>query len=114
MLILFSISFTGFTNAQEDNDTNVPDWVKQNFVWYGHGDIKWETLLNSIKFLIEKEMIIVPTSDSITCGDGTELSDGMCQITEAVCGEGTVLIDNKCETDKVNVFKISHPKMVQS
>ena len=36
---------------------NIPDWIKNIFVWYGQDQIEEDELLNAIKFLINKEII---------------------------------------------------------
>ena len=38
---------------------SVPDWVKNNALWWAEGKISEQEYLNSIQFLIEKEIIIV-------------------------------------------------------
>ncbi|HJM79528.1 MAG TPA: hypothetical protein QF656_03210 [Nitrosopumilus sp.] len=51
--VLISIS-TSFVNAE-----NVPNWVKNNALWYGQGQISETEFLNSIKFLIENNIIVL-------------------------------------------------------
>ena len=50
-LILFSINLV--------NAESVPSWVKNNALWYGQGDITEIEFLNSIKFLIEHDILIL-------------------------------------------------------
>ena len=53
IITLISIS-TDFVNAE-----NVPNWVKNNALWYGQGDITETEFLNSIKFLIENNILVL-------------------------------------------------------
>ena len=68
MKILFSItifsilliSFSGnFANAE-----SIPEWVKNNALWYGQGNISETEFLNAIKFLIENKVLIIEITDS--------------------------------------------------
>jgi len=65
----------GFENAN-----SIPDWVDQNFRWYGQGQITQTEILNSLKYLIENEIIIIETSENLTNNpshsqDWTDLND---------------------------------------
>ncbi len=40
----------------------IPDWVDQNFRWYGEGLIAQSELLNSLEFLVKEEIIILPST----------------------------------------------------
>ena len=53
--IITLISFsTDFVNAE-----NVPNWIKNNALWYGQGEITETEFLNSIKFLIENDILVL-------------------------------------------------------
>ena len=53
--IVTLISFsTDFANAE-----NVPNWIKNNALWYGQGEITETEFLNSIKFLIENDILVL-------------------------------------------------------
>ena len=41
----------------------VPEWVKNNALWYGEGIISESEFLNAIKFLIESEIITLNNSE---------------------------------------------------
>jgi len=41
---------------------SIPDWVKNNAIWWVEGKISEQEYLNSLQFLIEKEIIIVNNS----------------------------------------------------
>ena len=58
IVILVSFS-TDFVNAE-----NVPNWIKNNALWYGQGEITETEFLNSIKFLIENDILVLDNDDS--------------------------------------------------
>ena len=58
IVILVSFS-TDFVNAE-----NVPNWIKNNALWYGQGEITETEFLNSIKFLIENNILVLDNDDS--------------------------------------------------
>jgi len=55
-LLIGSFTFPQTANAQTES---VPDWVKTTAGWWAEGKISEQEYLNSIQFLIEKEIIIV-------------------------------------------------------
>ena len=61
-ITIFSIllvSFSGnFANAE-----SIPEWVKNNALWYGQGNISETEFLNAIKFLIENGILVIESSD---------------------------------------------------
>ena len=62
-ITIFSISLISFS----DNFANaeyIPEWVKNNALWYGQGNISETEFLNAIKFLIENEVLIIEISDN--------------------------------------------------
>ena len=58
VITLISIS-TDFVNAE-----NVPNWIKNNALWYGQGEITESEFLNSIKFLIENDILVLNNDDT--------------------------------------------------
>ena len=58
-ILLVSIS-VNFVNAE-----SIPEWVKNNALWYGQGDISESEFLNAIKFLIESEIITIESSEEV-------------------------------------------------
>lgn len=46
--------FPNLTLAQ-----SVPDWIKNTALWYGEGKVSETEFLNSIKFLIENDIIVI-------------------------------------------------------
>ena len=57
-VMLFSILLVS-VSASFANAESVPEWVKNNALWYGQGIISESEFLDAIKFLIENEGIIV-------------------------------------------------------
>ena len=62
--IVFSIllisSSTNFVSAE-----SIPEWVKNNALWYGQGNISETEFLNMIKFLLESEIIKLESVEEI-------------------------------------------------
>ncbi len=56
--LVFSILFVSisvnFANAE-----TIPEWVKNNALWYGQGVVSETEFLNAIKFLIENDIIVI-------------------------------------------------------
>jgi plastocyanin len=57
LLISFSVNFA--------NAESVPEWVKNNALWYGQGDISETEFLNAIKFLIESGVIVIESAEEV-------------------------------------------------
>jgi len=64
-IAMFSILLVSFT-ANEVGAESVPEWIKNNALWYGQGDISETEFLNAIKFLIEEGIIMVDTKEIIS------------------------------------------------
>ncbi len=62
-ITIFAIILASFS-ANVANAESIPEWVKNNALWYGQGDISEKEFLNAIKFLIENGVLIVEASDS--------------------------------------------------
>jgi plastocyanin len=60
LTIVFSILLVSFT-ANEAVAESVPEWIKNNALWYGQGNISEAEFLNAIKFLIEEGIIVLDT-----------------------------------------------------
>ena len=61
-IMLFSILLLSFS-ANFANAESVPEWIKNNALWYGQGIVSETEFLNAIKFLIENEIIILESKD---------------------------------------------------
>jgi len=61
-MVMFSILLVSgsvnFANAE-----TIPEWIKNNALWYGQGVISETEFLNAIKFLIENDILVVCTTD---------------------------------------------------
>ena len=63
--MIFSILLVSFT-ANQAAAESVPEWVKNNALWYGQGDISETEFLNAIKFLIESGVIVIESAKGVT------------------------------------------------
>ena len=57
-ILLVSIS-TNIANAEI-----IPEWIKNNALWYGQGVISETEFLNAIKFLIENDVLVIEDSET--------------------------------------------------
>ena len=64
-IAMFSILLVSFT-INDAVAESVPEWIKNNALWYGQGDISETEFLNAIKFLIEEGIIMVDTKEIIS------------------------------------------------
>lgn len=63
VLFLFvSILFLNL-NFVEAQESKIPEWVRNIFVWYGENQISEDELLNAIKFLVENKIIDLDTQE---------------------------------------------------
>ena len=60
LTMVFSILLISFT-VNDAVAESVPEWVKNNALWYGQGDISESEFLNAIKFLIDTGVIVLDT-----------------------------------------------------
>jgi hypothetical protein len=44
-------------------ESKLPDWIKNIFVWYGQGQISEDDVLNAITFLVENKIIQIETAN---------------------------------------------------
>jgi predicted Zn-dependent protease with MMP-like domain len=68
LLVLFlfvSILFLNL-NFVEAQESKIPEWVRNIFVWYGQNQISEDELLSAIKFLVESKIIDLETQQTIT------------------------------------------------
>ena len=57
LIVLFMIGII-FPNSFAE-ESKLPDWVKDVFVWYGQGQVSENDLLNAIAFLVTNEIIMI-------------------------------------------------------
>ena len=51
----------------------IPDWVDQNFRWYGEGAIAQSELVNAIKYLIDEEIMVIDTPTASSSYNGERI-----------------------------------------
>jgi plastocyanin len=61
-IMVFSILLLSFS-ANFAIAESVPEWIKNNALWYGQGIVSETEFLNAIKFLIENDIIIIENKD---------------------------------------------------
>ena len=61
--IIFSVLLVSLS-INIANAESIPEWVKNNALWYGQGNISETEFLNAMKFLIQEGIIVVDTEDT--------------------------------------------------
>ena len=61
-VMVFSILLVS-GSANIANAESIPEWVKNNALWYGQGIISETEFLNAIKFLIENDVLVIEGSE---------------------------------------------------
>jgi len=56
-ILLFTSSFASLSNNAYSEESSLPDWVKNIFVWFGQGVVSESELLGAIEWLIENNII---------------------------------------------------------
>jgi len=80
VMLFTSILFTGVVmsmviiDSQAFAEEQIPQWIKNNFVWYADEIISENELLNSLKFLIENKIILIDLED-IDIPDRSKFAD---------------------------------------
>jgi hypothetical protein len=46
------------------NAETIPEWIKNNALWYGQGSISDTEFLNAIKFLIDNDVLVIEPADT--------------------------------------------------
>jgi len=64
-IMIFSVLLVSFS-ANFANAESIPEWVKNNALWYGQGLISETEFLNAITFLIENGVIIIENTEDKT------------------------------------------------
>jgi len=62
--LVFSILLVSFS-VHAANAESVPEWVKNNALWYGQGIVSETEFLNAIKFLIENDVIKLESAGKV-------------------------------------------------
>jgi len=53
----------------------VPDWIKNNAEWWSQGEIDETTFKNAIQFLVQEEIIDVPTEANVSVSKDDQLAE---------------------------------------
>ncbi|MDH3204950.1 MAG: plastocyanin/azurin family copper-binding protein [Nitrosopumilus sp.] len=61
--MVFSVLLVSFS-GNIANAESIPQWIKNNALWYGQGDISETEFLNAMKFLIQNGIIVIETEDT--------------------------------------------------
>jgi len=64
IMMIFSVLLVSLSTNEAA--AQVPEWVKNNALWYGQGNISEAEFLNMIKFLIENKIITIETLESVS------------------------------------------------
>ena len=56
-ILLFTSSFTSFSNNAYSEESSLPEWVKNIFVWFGEGVVSESELLSAIEWLVENNIV---------------------------------------------------------
>ena len=56
-ILLFTSSFTSLSNNAYSEESSLPEWVKNIFVWFGEGVVSESELLTAIEWLIENNIL---------------------------------------------------------
>ena len=60
---VFSVLLVSFS-GNIANAESIPQWIKNNALWYGQGDISETEFLNTMKFLIQNGIIVIEAEDT--------------------------------------------------
>jgi len=64
IMMIFSVLLVSLSTNEAA--AQVPEWVKNNALWYGQGNISEAEFLNMIKFLIENKIITIEALESVS------------------------------------------------
>ena len=62
--MVFSILLISLS-ANVANAESIPEWVKNNALWYGQGIVSESEFINAIKFLIDNGVIVIESTEEI-------------------------------------------------
>ena len=55
----------GAIYAQSSDQVVIPNWVKQNALWWGEGEISDQEFVSALQYLINQGVIIIPATESV-------------------------------------------------
>ena len=62
-ILVITISFVTVLSIEAQQDFNIPQWVKNNALWWGQGDISDADFISGMKFLIDQKILQVSTTE---------------------------------------------------
>ena len=62
---MFGVGILGSVSAQEEN-SQLPDWVRNIFVWYADDEISESELLGAIEYLVDECIVNVKSCDGVS------------------------------------------------
>ena len=63
-VMVFSILLISLS-ANVANAESIPEWVKNNALWYGQGIVSESEFINAIKFLIDNGVIVIESTEEV-------------------------------------------------
>jgi len=63
VILVIAISFVTVLSIEAQQDFNIPQWVKNNALWWGQGDISDADFISGMKFLIDQKVLQVSTTE---------------------------------------------------
>jgi hypothetical protein len=63
IILVIAISFVTVLSIEAQQDFNIPQWVKNNALWWGQGDISDADFISGMKFLIDQKVLQVSTTE---------------------------------------------------
>ena len=52
-----------FDRIDTQNEISIPEWIRNNAAWWADGQIDDKTFIQGIEFLIQNEIIVIPSTD---------------------------------------------------
>jgi len=62
-ILVITISFVTVLSIEAQQDFNIPQWIKNNALWWGQGDISDADFISGMKFLIDQKILQVSTTE---------------------------------------------------
>ena len=63
VISVIAVSFVTVLSIDAQQDYNIPQWVKNNALWWGQGDISDADFISGINFLIDQKVLQVSTTE---------------------------------------------------
>ncbi len=63
VILIITISLVTVLSIEAQQDFKIPQWVKNNALWWGQGDISDADFISGMKFLIEQKILQVSTTE---------------------------------------------------